>query len=253
MSSYRVPARTITRLGRAMLRLGETSLLGDAAEVVGAARPPMRLSGHENVPGAGPFVFVPNHCQRRGLWIGFPSALLTRVLAEKRPHAAPLHWAVVGETRWAAGRLPIPGTRWAYAEVARCYQMVTLPAREEDVAGRGQALRRLARLALPPPRGRGEPIGLYPEGEHGTSAAMVDALPGTGAFLALLGAAGVPSVPVGIAETTGGLEVRIGSPFIPQRRRGADADLLARVEVMSRIAALVPARMRGPHAPRVVE
>ncbi|GAC1570051.1 MAG: hypothetical protein NVS3B18_01820 [Candidatus Dormibacteria bacterium] len=253
VSSYRVPLPTIARLGRAMLRLGETTLLADAADVVGAARPPMRLSGHENVPARGPFVFVPNHCERKGLWIGFPSALLTRVLAEKRPQAPPLHWAVVAETRWAGGRLAIPGTRWAYAEVARCYQMVTLPARDDEVAGRGHALRRLARLALPAPRGRGEPIGFYPEGEHGTSATMAEALPGTGNFLALLGAAGVPAVPVGIAESQAGLEVRIGTPFIPERRRGPDGDRLARAEVMSRIAALVPARMRGPHAPRVVE
>lgn len=253
MSSYRVPLPTIARLGGAMLRLGETSLLRDAAEVVGAARPPMLLSGHENVPARGPFVFVPNHCERKGLWIGFPSALLTRVLAEKRPQAPPLHWAVVAETRWARVRLSIPGTRWAYGEVARCYEMVTLPARGEDVAGRGQALRRLARLALPSPRGRGEPIGFYPEGEHGTSSAMVEALPGTGSFLALLGAAGVPAVPVGIAETDAGLEVRIGSAFTPRRHHGPDADRLSRSEVMSRIAALVPARMRGPHAARVVE
>lgn len=251
MSSYRVPLPAIVRLGKAMLRLGETSLLRDSADVVGGANPPMRLLGHHNVP-AGPFVFVPNHCERRGLWIGFPAALLVRVLAEKRPHAPPLHWAVLGDSRLRDGRLAVPGTAWAYREVARCYEMVTLPGAPDDVAGRAAGLRRLARLVLPPPRGRGEPTGLFPEGEHGSAASMVEALPGTGAFLMLLAAAGVPTVPVGIAEVDDRLVVRIGRPFLPQRRRGPDADAVARIDVMSRVAALVPPRMRGQYATRVI-
>jgi len=251
VSSYRVPPRTIARLGRAMLRRGETSLLGDAADIVAATRPAPLLDGAERIPAAGPFVAVANHCQRRGLWIGFPSALLTRAVADRRPGAPPLHWAIVAETRLRGGRLVVPGTAWAYREVARCYEMVELPPRLDRVGGRAAGLIRLARLALPPPRGRGEPIALYPEGESGTAAGLGHALPGTGSFLALLAAGGVPTLPVGFAEVDGRLTARIGTPFLLSTSGGdrgrRDAD--ARDEVMRRLAALVPASMRRGVAP----
>ena len=252
MGNYRVPLRTVTRLGMAMLRRGETTLLRDAADIVAAARPAPLLEGIDRIPADGPFVAVANHCQRRGLWIGFPSALLTRAVAERRPGEPALHWAVVAETRLWAGRLPVPGTAWAYREVARCYEMVELPSLAGDVAGRAAGLRRLARLALPRPRGRGEPVALYPEGEAGTATRLGPGLPGTGSFLLLLAAAGVPALPVGFAEVTGRLEARIGEPFRlrPEGAGRSAQDAAARAEVMARIAALVPAAMRGgPAAP----
>ena len=251
MGTYRVPLPTIIRLGRAMLRRGQTSLLRDSADIVAAARPAPHLEGEANIPARGPFVAVANHCQRRGLWIGFPSALLTRAVADRRPGEPPLHWAIVAETRLWGGRLPVPGTAWAYHQVARCYEMVELPAAGRAVAGRAAALKRLARLALPPPRGRGEPIAIYPEGEAGTAAGLGPALPGTGSFLLLLAAARVPALPVGFAEVEGRLQARIGEPFLlaPAGRDRARQDELARAEVMSRIAAVVPAAMRRGTSP----
>jgi hypothetical protein len=245
MPTYRVPPRLLLRLGRAMLGLDEASLVRDSAELTAAMVPAPRLAGAEHIPSVGPFVAVANHCQRRGLWIGVPSAVLTRAVAERRPGGPPLHWAVVSQTRLWDGRLPVPGTRWAYREVARCYQMVPLPPLRGAVAGRAAALHRLARLALPPPRGRGEPVALYPEGERGTAAGLVTPLAGTGALLGMLAAGGVPALPVGVAEVEGGIRVRVGAPFrLRTRDDGAAAE-----EVMRRIAALLPERMRGGYRP----
>jgi hypothetical protein len=245
MPTYRVPPRILVRLGRAMLHLGETDLVRDAAELVASTVPTPRLTGAERIPATGPFVAVANHCQRWGLWIGFPSSLLTAAVAERRPGAAPLHWAVVAQTRLWSGRIPVPGTGWAYREVARCYGMVTLPPERGAVAGRARALRRLARLALPPPRGRGEPVALYPEGERGGAGGLVEPLAGTGAFLGLLAAAGVPALPVGFFEDEAGIRARVGDPF----RLDTRDDGTASEEVMRRIAVLLPERMRGRYRP----
>ncbi len=244
--SYRVPPRILLRLGRAMLRRGEVSLVHDVHELIASTRPAPLLTGAENIPERGPFVAVANHCQRRGLWIGIASSLLTAAVADRRPGAPPLHWAVVAETRLWAGRVAVPGTRWAYREVARCYEMVTLPPAPAEVAGRAGGLRRLARLALPPPRGRGEPVALYPEGERGTAAGLVEPLPGTGTLLRLLAAGGVPALPVGFAEEEGRLRCRVGPPFRPEAA-GGDAE--AAEDAMRRIAALLPERMRGRFRP----
>ena len=251
MGTYRVPLPTIARLGRAMLHRGQTSLLRDAADVVAASRPAPLLVGAERIPAAGPFVVVANHCQRRGLWIGFPSALLTGAVAQRRPGAPPLHWAIVAQTRLWGGRLPVAGTGWAYREVARCYEMVELPPRHDRVGGRAVGLIRLARLVLPPPRGRGEPIAFYPEGESGTASGLGRALPGTGTFVRLLAAAGVPALPVGFAEVHGRLIARVGEPFTVAPAGGdrPRLDELARQEVMRRIAGLVPPAMRRGIAP----
>jgi hypothetical protein len=244
--TYRVPPRILVRLGRAMLRWGEVSLVRDARELIAATTPAPLLTGAEHIPERGTFIAVANHCQRRGLWIGIPSSLLTAAVAERRPGAPPLHWAVVGETRLCGGRLAVPGSRWAYREVARCYQMVTLPPAPGAVGARATGLRRLARLALPPPRGRGEPVALYPEGERGTAAGLVEPLRGAGTLLRLLAAAGVPALPAGFAEEGGRLRCRVGAPFLLDRG-GGDAD--AAEETMRRIAALVPERMRGRFPP----
>jgi hypothetical protein len=85
-------------------------------------------------------------------------------------------------------------------------------------------------------------VALYPEGERGTAAGLVEPLPGTGTLLRLLAAGGVPAVPAGFAEEEGRLRCRVGAPFRLDRG-GGDAD--AAEEVMGRIAALVPERMRG--------
>ncbi|HEY0409535.1 MAG TPA: hypothetical protein VGE42_04635 [Candidatus Dormibacteraeota bacterium] len=241
-----MPPRILLRLGRAMLRRGEVSLVRDARELMAATSPAPQLTGAENIPQRDPFVAVANHCQRRGLWIGIASSLLTAAVADRRPAAPPLHWAVVGETRLWDGRVPVPGTRWAYREVARCYEMVTLPPAPGAVAARAGALHRLARLALPPPRGRGEPVALYPEGERGTAAGLVEPLPGTGTLLRLLAAGGVAALPVGFAEEEGRLRCRVGSPFHPDRGGG---ETEAAEEAMRRIAALLPERMRGRFRP----
>ncbi|HEX3604699.1 MAG TPA: hypothetical protein VH134_02165 [Candidatus Dormibacteraeota bacterium] len=247
LPTYRVPARILVRLGRAMLRRGDVSLVGDVRELMASITPAPALEGAEHIPARGPFVAVANHCQRRGLWIGIPSALLTAAVAERRPGEPPLHWAVVAETRLWDGRLLVPGTGWAYREVARCYEMVTLPAAPRAVAARAGALRRLARLALPPPRGRGEPVALYPEGERGTAAGLVAPLPGTGTLLRVLAAGGVPALPVGFAEEGGRLRCRVGAPLLLD---GPGGDREAAEEAMRRIAALLPERMRGAHGPR---
>jgi hypothetical protein len=88
-------------------------------------------------------------------------------------------------------------------------------------------------------------VALYPEGERGTAAGLVEPLPGTGTLLRLLAAGGVPTLPVGFAEEEGRLRCRVGRPFHPERGGGTEAA----EEAMRRIASLLPERMRGRFRP----
>ncbi|MFN2568570.1 MAG: hypothetical protein ABR564_03090 [Candidatus Dormibacteria bacterium] len=248
--AYRVPLHVLRRLGAAMLGMAQTSLSHDCEDYVRSARPSPLVEGEDNIPRQGSFCAIANHWERRGLWIGFPSSVLVTAVARRRRGEPPLHFAVVEETRLARGRVAVPGTAWAYRRVARCYGMVTVPPRPAQRAAQAAALRRLARHALMPPRGSGEPICFFPEGEGGTSAGMTEALPGSGAFLLLLSRAGVPMLPVGFAEVEGRLVARVGETFTISVEEGGprrEQDRAAATMAMRRVAALVPPPWRGPY------
>lgn len=217
--------------------------------MVARIQPPPRVTGARTIPAA-PFVLVANHFEGPGLWIGWTAALLTHAYAriqreQRTANPAPLHWLVLAEmdrTRVDGWKKLIPGTSWAFRRVALVWGLVPLPRPEAPAARRATALRRLIRLASPPPRGAGEPVAFFPEGEGDGLAGLRAAPAAAGDLLALLGRQGVPAVPAAVWLAEGRLTARIGPAWLPVAGGEAGA-----TEAMTRIGVLLPRAMWGPY------
>jgi hypothetical protein len=245
---YTLPLWLWLGLTRSLLHASSRPVAVDAECVIGTWREQPVVEGTEHIPRTGPMAVVANHYQRRGMWIGFGGGLLAREIRRARPDRASVHFAVIAALRTHGHT--VPGTGFLFRRIARVWDMVSLPTDPGAVAGRAAAIRWLLSLALPEPRGRGEPILLFPEGSEGTTAGLRRALPGTGTLILLLARAGVPIVPAGLWESGGLLHARFGEPWLPEIPDGgaADRDEWARGQVMRRIAMLLPYRLRGVYA-----
>jgi hypothetical protein len=244
---YRLPRRVMLSMGPDLALGRRRSFADDCAAMVGQMRPAPVVDGLEHIPSAGPFMLLANHYEGPGLWIGWSAALLTDAVARVRPAPVPVHWLVIGAMdrgrvrgvkRWA------PSTDWVFGRVAHAWSMVALPRPDAPPAARATALRRLVHLVAPPPDGRGEPAGLFPEGEGDGFAGLRPAAPGSGRLLALLARRGVPALPAAVWAEEGRLHARFG----PAWRADDGDDAALRAEAMHRIAALLPASMRGCYA-----
>jgi len=79
---------------------------------------------------------------------------------------------------------------------------------------------------------------------------LIEAMPGTGMFLASLSKRGIPVLPAGTYEDDGALTVRFGPPFAiepPDTADREERDRLAREQVMANIGRLLPRHMWGPY------
>ncbi len=235
-----------------LLRGNPRSLAADCRAMVARMRPVPRVVGVRNIPQRGPFVLVANHFEGRGFWIGWTAALLTHAVARARstgrmPNARgdQLHWLVVADTGRSGVRgwkKLIRGTGWALRRAAHVWGLVPLPRPDAPVMRRAMALRRLVRLASPPPAGAGEPAAFFPEGEGDGFAGLRRAPDATGDLLALLGRRGVPAVPAAVWLEEGRLTARIGEAWLPIAAGGQGTE-----EAMARIGVMLPESMWGAY------
>jgi hypothetical protein len=195
---------------------------------------------------------VPNHYERPGLAMHFAGMLVSRAVGRRRPQAPEVHWVITSE--WHGRRLgpiPVPTAvwRWLFRGVARMYGFVIMPREEERVMGRAAALVRLAAYARGGPSRPAEPVGLMPEAVG--KGRLLEALPGSGAFLKSLCDRGVPIVPVGLFEREGALTAVFGEPFrleVSAAGGAADADRAAREQAMVAVGRLLPEEYWGFYA-----
>jgi hypothetical protein len=121
------------------------------------------------------------------------------------------------DSAWRS-RVLTPATWWAFRRVARVYGFVTMPPMPPDpseVEARAMAVRQTLRLAkaLAPLGGM---VGLSPEGQDVRDAHLGEPPPGVGEFVTLLVRAGLPILPVGVAEREGRLRLSFGPAFVPE-------------------------------------
>lgn len=208
------------------------------------------ILGWNHVPAEGSCLVTCNHYTRPGLGAWWTALSISAAIAERRARHAPadVHWVMTAAWRYPEGdwrrRTVTPLTRWAFTRAARIYDFVTMPPLgsdgavtlpPEDVEARAVAVLRTVRLARRLVD-EGGMLGLAPEGRD-TPGLLGAPPPGAGTFVALLVAAGLPVLPVGVAEADGRLRVSFGAPFVPEIPRSRAARDRATIDqVMAAIA-----------------
>jgi len=185
---------------------------------------PWRIEGAERVPRSGPFIVVANHVNWKDPpWIEFALGRAIRYMAKRELFAVP----VLGFTLRGIGCFPV----------------------RRGAADRAALAQALAVLAA------GQPLGFFPEGHRSESGRMIRAHTGI-SFLAQR--SGAPIVPVAVMGTRDSrigrfwrrdILLRVGDPF-QVRDLDADAEDAQSMAdaIMRRVAALLPASLRGVYA-----
>lgn len=197
-------------------------------------QPPAVIEGLEHLPADPRFILVPNHYERKGLWILHCASVITQVIRQRYgPGDPPVRWVVTAN--WP----PIKLGKWTLASpgdillpkvahVLHCYPVSFAGTNAQFTA---QSIRRILKEAPESDR----PLGLFPEGAAGIAGQLTDPLPGVERLIAHLGKRGMPAVPCGISEN-GRFIIRFGQPIAPKELVSApDAARLC----MQRIAGLI--------------
>jgi 1-acyl-sn-glycerol-3-phosphate acyltransferase len=219
--SYSVPWDLILGLGPHIVNRTATSVDAFTAGICERLEPAPRIEGIENLPKSATFVLVANHYQRKGMWILFPAAILTQVIRRHYgPGDPPVRWMVtanwprvkVGPFSFASpGDILLPRV----ADALGCYPVSFAGANQAFTA---RSIRKILRDA---PRSA-RPLGIFPEGVGGSAGSFSRPIPGVDRLLRHLGKAGMPAVPVCIAEAEGCLRFRIGEAMSAGELRVAD-------------------------------
>ena len=213
-----------------------------------AARLPLKVNGSEHIPQAGPALMVMNHYHRPGFqayWFSLAISAVTPV---------EIHWTITGA--WTDDGTPGARLRaWLsphfLPRLARVYgftSMPPMPPRPHEIIARAAAVRQLLGVAQqnPPPV-----LALAPEGRDHPAGELLHPPAGVGRLLAILAGYGYPIVPVGVMEDDHRLILSFGQPFhlmLPTGLNATQRDRQAADQVMSAIAALLPAALQGAYA-----
>jgi len=186
---------------------------------------PWRIEGADRIPAHGAFIVITNHVNWKDPpWIEFALGRAIRYMAKRELFAVP----VIGFVLRGIGCFPV----------------------RRGEADRGALAIALSVLAA------GQPLGYFPEGHRSESGALIRAKPGI-AHIALR--SGAPILPIAVVGTPRArlgrfwrrdITIRVGEPFVAQDLRDAprgDPQAVADA-IMRRIAALLPAEMRGVYA-----
>ncbi|HXG41762.1 MAG TPA: hypothetical protein VNL95_03450 [Dehalococcoidia bacterium] len=239
----------LVMFGLSLLLGWRRSFAGDGALLMQANPFPRRVEGLEHVPRTGTFVLLMNHFDRPGLHPYHCAMMVSCFLRSVRPDASEVRWTFTSELhgrRIGPFPIPLPLIRWVFRRIAKVYNLVVMPRREELVMGRAAALRTLLR-ALDE-----APVGITPEARG--SGRLVEPPRGSGLFLLVVARRGVPFLPVAVWEEGITLVFRFGPPFhlsLPEGLARDEADRLARERVMTAIGVLMPPDWWGEYAEAV--
>ncbi|MGE5618783.1 MAG: hypothetical protein ACM3US_05945 [Sphingomonadaceae bacterium] len=227
------------------------SIAEDSLRLVARMIPPPRFEGLRAVPPREPFLLVANHFQAPDLWVGWVAAAISAAVASVRePGSRDLHWLVLSQWRWfELGDIWVPNPLSALLFPRACavWGLIPTPPRPSDLLGRATALRRVLEYLgyRQPPGAPRAAVGLFPEGRAST--ALVEAKPGSGAFLHRVSTAGIPLLPAGAYLDERTLVVRFGEPFSLEGAPAENLDTWARTKVMVSIGRLLPRDLWGAY------
>lgn len=243
---YEFPRPPLVGFALDLLLGRRRSFAHDSRRVMEANPYPRRIEGLDNVPAEGPFILTLNHYNRPGLRPYHCAMAISAALLERRPGQPEVRWAYTSELRGqrlGPVSFPLWLVRFVFRRVARMYDLVVLPRRDELVMGRAAALHRLAHALA------SAPIGLAPEAAG--SGRLIEPPVGSGLLLMSLAAKGPPIVPAGVWEEGRTLCVRFGEPFrpsVPEELPRRERDRAAREQVMVAIGRLLPREYWGAYA-----
>jgi hypothetical protein len=211
---------------------------------------PLRALNTHHIPPESTFILVLNHYDRPGMGTWWGASAIIATLAKFRADPREFHGVMAREWWYPNGwerKIKQPLTRWAFAQIARAYDMVTLPPVIDEYKGEGGiAVRRTLALT------RGEEpelVALAPEGKTGANLALCNPPSGAGLFMHLLSHNKIPFLPAANFEDDDQvLTVNFGTPFmlnVPRTLERAQRDYEASRQVMVEIGKLLPERMWG--------
>ncbi len=220
----------------------------DARACISRLRPPLRVLGEKHIPERGCYAITPNHYYRLGFGSQWSSLAISAAVPVDICWIMTIELTVPGS--WIAP-LGMPVSRFVLKRVARTYDFVgmpPMPPRPRDTTARAAAVREALRYAASKPDAV---IALAPEGGDQPGGRLSMPPSGAGRFCLLLAAAGLSFLPVGVYEADGALTLNFGDPYqlvIAPTTSADERDRLAAFAVMSHIAPLLPAPLRGVFA-----
>ncbi len=242
---YSYPFEVVAGLLRDALLGRRRSFRRDAALALARLEPPLRILAPGNIPQAGRWVITVNHYYRPG----FAAQWLALAISATIP--MDIHWIMTGELTYPGAWYAPLGralSRLALGRGARVYGFTTMPPmppRPEDVQVRAAAVRKVLEYV----RRSAQPVvGLAPEGGDQGRGKLCLPAPGLGRFALLLAAEGLHFLPVGVYESGTELCLDFGQAYelaLPSHLGPARRDLEAARRIMVRLAAQLPASLRG--------
>ncbi|MGD0611876.1 MAG: 1-acyl-sn-glycerol-3-phosphate acyltransferase [Anaerolineales bacterium] len=242
---YSYPPWTVLGLAANVLFGRRRSFRADGQACLARLEPPLRLLDAENIPTAGPCLITFNHYYRPG----FDAWWMALAIAATAP--VDVHFIMTSELtypgKWYAP-LGKSLSRALLRRLSKVYgftSMPPMPPRPEDVQARARSVRAALAYANEHPQAI---LGLAPEGGDQPGGVLNWPPSGAGRFLALLGGAGFPILPVGTYEEAGEFCLHFGKPLqlhLPGGVTNEERDRAAARIVMAAIARLVPPRLRG--------
>jgi hypothetical protein len=221
------------------------SFRADATACIARLRPPLQVSGKENIPSSGPCMLTFNHYSRSGFyawWIGLAVASLLPMDA---------HFVMTDELtfpgKWYAP-LGMPLSHWVLRRGAHVYGftgMPPMPPREKDVEARARSVREVLSFVE---HAENPVVCLAPEGGDMPGGRLAYPPPGVGRFMLQLAGNGLRVVPIGVWEQDDCLCVNAGPAYslaAPDETESDGKDRAAAWMVMKNIAKLLPSHLRG--------
>jgi hypothetical protein len=246
--TYSYPPSVALGLAANVFLGGRRSFRRDGQACLLRLDPPLRLLGRENLPASGPALITFNHYYRPGFDAWWMALAIDAIMPEE------VHFVMTGELtypgKWYAP-LGSAGSRWLLRRLSRVYgftSMPPMPPRPQDVEARTRAVRAALAYARAHPQAL---LGLAPEGGDQPGGLVNRPPSGAGRFVALLADGSRPVLPVGAYEQDGAFCLNVGEAYrleLPTGLSSKGRDRAAAGVVMQKIAALLPAHLRGEFA-----